>query len=79
MINEWSKVKRPEHEELERRLDAAREGLAERQLKVKDGKIPVFVLFEGFGAAGKGSVLGKIIKNMDPRFYSVDTMKEPAE
>lgn len=79
MINEWSKVKRPEQEELERRLEAAREGLAERQLKIRDGKVPVFVLFEGFGAAGKGSVLGKIIKNMDPRFYSVDTMKSPTE
>ena len=79
MINEWSKVKRPEQEELESRLEAAREGLAERQLKIRDGKVPVFVLFEGFGAAGKGSVLGKIIKNMDPRFYSVDTMKSPTE
>ena len=37
MINEWSKVKRPEQEELERRLEAAREGLAERQLKIRDG------------------------------------------
>lgn len=35
---------------------------------MKEKKLPVIVLFEGWGAAGKGSVLGKVIKNIDPRF-----------
>ena len=38
-----------------------------------------FVLFEGWGTAGKGSVLGKVIKNIDPRFFKVATMDEPTE
>lgn len=40
-------------------------------------KLPVLVLLEGWGAAGKGSVLGKIIKNIDPRFFKVAVMDEP--
>lgn len=37
------------------------------------------MLFEGWGTAGKGSVLGKVIKNIDPRFFKVATMDEPTE
>ena len=37
------------------------------------------MLFEGWGTAGKGSVLGKVIKNVDPRFFKVATMDEPTE
>lgn len=61
-------ITKPKDEELKERLSAAREKLATLQIKVKEAKLPVLVLFEGFGAAGKGSVLSKIIKNMDPRF-----------
>lgn len=61
-------ITKPKDEELKERLSAAREKLATLQIKVKEAKLPVLVLFEGFGVAGKGSVLSKIIKNMDPRF-----------
>ena len=37
------------------------------------------VVLEGWGAAGKGSVLGRIIKNMDPRFFKVSVMSEISE
>ena len=35
--------------------------------------------FEGWAAAGKGSVIGKVIKNIDPRFFKVATMASPSE
>ena len=70
-------ITKPKDEELKERLSAAREKLATLQIKVKEAKLPVLVLFEGFGAAGKGSVLSKIIKNMDPRFFHVETMDQP--
>ena len=79
MLKEWVKAKRPDAEELEQRLDDARAELAKRQTMIKEKKLPVLVMLEGWGAAGKGSVLGKIIKNMDPRFFKVATMKEPTE
>lgn len=77
MLREWSKRKKPCDEELEKRLQEARTKLVARQISVKEKKLPVLVLLEGWGAAGKGSVLGKIIRNMDPRFFKVAVVKEP--
>ena len=37
----------------------------------------VLVLVEGWGAAGKGSMLGRIIQNIDPRFFTVPGMSAP--
>lgn len=56
-----------------------RNELAKRQQIIKDAGLPVVVILEGFGAAGKGSALGSIIKYMDPRFfkvYNMDTISE---
>lgn len=69
----------PEEEELSQRLKKARAKLYEQQMKIKEHKLPVLVLFEGWGASGKGSLIGKVIKNIDPRFFKVATMAAPSE
>ena len=51
-----------------------RNSLLQQQIAMKEKKLPVIVLLEGWGAAGKGSVLGKLIKNIDPRFFKVAVM-----
>jgi len=51
-----------------------RSELAKRQQVIKNENLPVIVILEGWGAAGKGSVLGSIIKYMDPRFFKVYNM-----
>ncbi|MDD6070534.1 MAG: polyphosphate:AMP phosphotransferase [Clostridiales bacterium] len=79
MLKEWSKGTKPDGEELDRRLEEARAQLAARQTVIKEKKLPVLVILEGWGAAGKGSVLGRVIRNMDPRFFKVDVGKEPTE
>lgn len=79
MLREWNRPEKPSDEEMERRLQAARATLAEKQIAVKEQKLPVLVLIEGWGAAGKGSVLGKLIRNMDPRFFKVVVMKGSTE
>lgn len=79
MLKNWNKPERPGVEELEERLEAARAKLAVQQMQIKEHKLPVFVLFEGWGTAGKGSILGKIIKEIDPRFFKVATMDVPTE
>ena len=53
---------------------AAEEKLSHQQMKLKEKKLPVLVLIEGWGAAGKGSAIGQIIKNIDPRFFKVFSM-----
>ena len=39
--------------------------------KINEAKLPVIILFEGWGASGKGYVLGKTISCLDPRSYKV--------
>ena len=41
---------------------------------IKEKKLPVLVIMDGWGAAGKGSVLGRVIKNLDPRFFKCETL-----
>lgn len=79
MLKSIQFTERPEDEELKRRLKAARDKLAGQQMQVKEHKIPVLVLVEGWGTAGKGSLIGELIQNIDPRFFKVATMDQPTE
>ena len=45
--------------------------LAVLQQTARERKLPVVILFEGWGAAGKGRVISDVILSMDPRGYSV--------
>lgn len=48
--------------------------LARLQRTCKAKKIPLIVLFEGFGAAGKGYQIGKLIHALDPRGFYVTSI-----
>ncbi|MBR2524635.1 MAG: polyphosphate:AMP phosphotransferase [Clostridiales bacterium] len=78
MLKEWVRDRRPDDETLSSRLETARAELGRRQILVKEHKLPVLVIMDGWGAAGKGSVLGRVIKNMDPRFFKCETLSEPS-
>ena len=79
MLKHWQAPERPDKAALDARLEKARPGLYELQLKIKEAKLPVLVLLEGWSAAGKGSVIGRLIKNIDPRFFRVAAMARPTE
>ena len=79
MLKHWTESEIPSKEELKVRLEKSRNRLYELQLKIKEHKLPVLVLFEGWGASGKGSTIGKVIKNIDPRFFKVAAMSAPSE
>lgn len=79
MLKEWNHNPRPKDEEIATRLAAAREKLMKQQMQVKEQKLPVLVLVEGWGTSGKGYCIGQIIKNIDPRFFRVASMGEPSE
>ena len=79
MLKDWVKATRPEDEEIAARLEKARAELAGRQMAIKEKKLPVLVIMDGWGGAGKGGVLGKVIKNLDPRFYKTETLAKPGE
>ena len=79
MIKDWERAKKPDDEELERSLGELRQQLATRQTALKEKGKPVMVVFEGWGTSGKGSLIGKVIKNLDPRFFKVTTMSVKSE
>ena len=60
MLKQWIPAAKPDKEELDKRLDAAQEELLRLQMQIKEHKLPVLVLIEGWGAAGKGSTLSLI-------------------
>ena len=79
MLKEWKEMECPDKEELKARLSTAREKLARQQMLIKEKKIPVLVVMEGWGTAGKGHCIGQIIRNIDPRFFKVATMQKKTE
>ena len=79
MLKSWTPDNKPEKSEVKEQLSLTRTRLYDLQMKIKEHKLPVLVLFEGWSAAGKGSTIGKIIKNIDPRFFKVATMSAPSE
>ena len=79
MIKKWVPEEKPQPEEIKARLDAAHDKLSRQQMQIKEHKLPVIVLIEGWGAAGKGSVIGSIIRNIDPRFFKVASMSAPTQ
>lgn len=77
MIDSYNVLPKPSEEEIRDRLDTAHARLFAQQLQIKEKRLPVFVLFEGWGAAGKGTVLGKVISDLDPRFFTGVSMHDP--
>ena len=79
MLKNWNPELVPEKEDIKERLTQARSRLYKLQMEIKEHKVPVVVLFEGWSASGKGSTISKVIKNIDPRFFKVATMSAPTE
>ena len=79
MLKDFVKAEKPQDEELKQRIREAGEKLAAQQNQIKEHKIPVLVLMEGWGTAGKGSLIGEVIKYLDPRFFKVAAMNVPTE
>ncbi|MCR5652109.1 MAG: polyphosphate:AMP phosphotransferase [Lachnospiraceae bacterium] len=74
MLKDYAKSEIPSEEEITRKLKEERARLSGFQLRIKEAGLPVMVLFEGWSAAGKGAVIGKVIRNIDPRFFKVAAM-----
>lgn len=53
--------------------------LARLQRKCKELSIPVIVVFEGFGASGKGIMIAKLIEPLDPRGFKVYTIQRATD
>jgi len=53
--------------------------LAALQQRVRDARLPVLVVFEGWGASGKGTSIARLVNPLDPRHFDVLTMGKVSE
>ncbi|MCH5252358.1 MAG: phosphate--AMP phosphotransferase [Lachnospiraceae bacterium] len=53
--------------------------MGELQRKCKELGIPIMIVFEGFEASGKGTMINKMIQPLDPRGFKVYTMEKENE
>ncbi len=71
MLKDFKPNKEEDSGSLKTEIRALRERLLAQQQLVRDRKLPVIVLVEGWAAAGKGSLINELISEIDPRFYNV--------
>jgi polyphosphate:AMP phosphotransferase len=51
--------------------------MGECQRAARRAGVPVIILFEGWDAAGKGTVINRLTQALDPRGFTVHAIKEP--
>lgn len=71
MSTDFKLPHKPDKEELKERLRVRRDELFAKQMTIKEKNLPVLIVIEGWGTAGKGTLISNIIKNIDPRFFKV--------
>ena len=59
--------KNTEKSEISEQLKGLREQLTLLENKIKTAGMPVIITFDGWSAAGKGSMIAKLIRSLDPR------------
>ncbi len=71
MLEQIDLTKKMDKEEYKKKMEEMTPRLARLQRECKELGIPVMIVFEGFGAAGKGVQIGKLISALDPRGFHV--------
>ncbi len=71
MLKDFKREKIEDKTALNSEIKALREELIPLPQQMRDQKLPMLVLLEGWAAAGKGQLIKELISEMDPRFYNV--------
>ncbi len=74
MLKDFEPRETEDKEQLKAEIKQLKERLIAQPQQLRDKKLPVLVLLEGWAAAGKGSLLKELISELDPRFYNVQSM-----
>ena len=79
MLEKIDLNKKLSKKEYEKAMDELAPKLALLQRECKAAEIPIMVLFEGWGASGKGTLINKLIAPLDPRGFKVFTIQKVSE
>lgn len=79
MLEKMDLTKSLSKEEYKEKLPALEAKIGKLQRECKELGIPVMIAFEGYGAAGKGVQIGKLIQALDPRGFEVHAVKKESE
>lgn len=71
MLDQVNLEKKAPKDEAKKEIKKMEAELSAIQQTVKTAKLPVVILFDGWGAAGKGSMIADLILNLDPRGFKV--------
>ena len=79
MLEKVDLTKKMPKDEYKAKMPQLEARLGQLQRQCKELKIPVIIVFEGFGASGKGVQIGRLIQSMDPRGFQVYPIKNETE
>lgn len=79
MLEKIDLSKTLDKKEYKKRMDELEPKLALLQRELRTLGVPIMIVFEGFGGAGKGVQINKLIQPMDPRGFTVYTIKEESK
>ena len=79
MLEKVDLTKKLSKEEYKKKMPQLEARLGRLQRECKALGIPIMIVFEGFGASGKGLQIGRLIQSMDPRGFEVHPIKNETE
>jgi polyphosphate:AMP phosphotransferase len=75
-INPEKRMEKTEYKETLRELE---DKLTHLQQKIREAGLPVVIVFEGWGASGKGTQISRLVNPLDPRYFDVRTTSKLTE
>lgn len=79
MLEKIDLSKKMGKKEFKEKMEVLSLRMGELQRECKELKIPTIIVFEGFGASGKGTLINRLIGPMDPRGFTVYAIKGESE
>lgn len=76
MLDKIEMKKKADWQEYDAKMAHLEIRMGELQRQCKNLGIPIMILFEGFEASGKGTMINKMIQPLDPRGFKVYTMEK---
>lgn len=71
MLEKVDLTKKMSKEDFKQKIPELERKIGRLQRQCRDLNIPVMIVFEGFGASGKGVQIGRLIQSLDPRGFKV--------